>query len=143
MNSDYTFKSLSEKKTPSIYNINHAIILGTTYNYRGLKISAGLNWFSGNPTTLPVKGNEIVDNIINFEASNSSKLDDYFKVDISALYNFKIGPYTKADVGASIWNLFNRKNQINNFFRVNDGNVDETLQTSLGFYPNIVMRVYF
>lgn len=143
LNSDYIFKTLPEYKFPSNYNINHAITLGTTYAYKNFKISTGLNWFSGNPTTFPVVGNEIVDDEINFGASNSNELDDYFKVDISALYNFKIGQNTNADLGASVWNLFNRRNQINNFFRANEGNVDETLQTSLGFYPNIVMRVYF
>lgn len=143
LNSDYIFESLPERNFPSNYNINHAITLGTTYTYKNLKVSSGFNWFSGNPTTFPIAGNEIVDDEINFEPSNSSELDNYLKVDISALYNFKIGQNTKADIGASIWNIFNRKNQINNFFRVNDRNVDETLQTSLGFYPNIVMRVYF
>ena len=87
--------------------------------------------------------NKFTENEINFEASNSSELQDYFKIDISAIYNFKLGNNTKADLGASIWNLFNRKNQINNFFRVNNGTVDETLQTSLGFYPNVLARVYF
>jgi len=143
LNSNYRFRSLSEEKFPSIYNINHAVTIGTTYTLNNLKVSAGFNWFSGNPTTLPLAGNEIIDNQINFAASNSSVLDDYFKLDVSALYNFKLGLNTKADIGASVWNLFNRQNQINNFFRVNNGNVDETLQTSLGFYPNIVMRVYF
>lgn len=143
LNSDYIFKSLPEYKFPSNYNINHAITLGTTYTYRNLKVSTGMNWFSGNPTTLPIAGNEITNGEINFGPSNNDELNDYLKVDISALYNFRIGQNTKADFGASIWNLFNRKNQINNFFRVNDGSVDETLQTSLGFYPNIVMRVYF
>jgi len=143
LNSDYTFTSFPEQRFPSNYNINHAITLGATYTYKDLKVSSGLNWFSGNPTTLPVSGNEIVNNEINFEPSNNSQLNDYLKVDISALYNFKIGNDTKADIGASIWNIFDRKNEINNFFRVNNDNVDETLQTSLGFYPNVVMRVYF
>ncbi|WP_298534790.1 TonB-dependent siderophore receptor [uncultured Algibacter sp.] len=143
LNSTYTFKSLPEYKFPSNYNINHAITLGSTYKYGNLKVSAGLNWFSGNPTTLPIKGNEIVGNEINFSTSNSNELKDYFKLDISASYNFKVGRKTRAEIGASIWNVFNRKNEINNFFRVNNGDVDETLQTSLGFYPNIVMRVYF
>ena len=143
VNSNYVFKSLQESKFPSNYNINHGITLGNTYTYKNLKVSTGFNWFSGNPTTFPVAGNEIVDNKINFRASNSDELNYYFKVDVSALYNFKIGPQANADIGASVWNIFNRQNQINNFFRLNNENVDETMHTSLGFYPNIVMRVYF
>ncbi|WP_345274773.1 TonB-dependent receptor plug domain-containing protein [Flaviramulus aquimarinus] len=143
LNSDYTFKSWPEYKFPSNYDISHALTLGSTYALKNLRISTGFNWFSGKPTTLPVADNAVIDNNINFGASNSSMLNDYFKVDISALYGFKIKQKTKVDLGASIWNVFNRDNQINNFFRVNDGQVDETLQTSLGFSPNIVMRVYF
>ncbi|WP_298345235.1 TonB-dependent receptor plug domain-containing protein [uncultured Algibacter sp.] len=143
LNSDYQFETFSENEFPSNYNIRHATTLGTTYTNRNLRISTGLNWFSGNPTTLPVAGNEIVNNNINFEPSNSSELKDYLKLDISALYHINLGLKTKADIGASVWNLFNRNNQINNFFRVNNSQVDETLQTSLGFYPNLLMRVYF
>ncbi len=143
LNSDYQFETFSENEFPSNYNIRHATTLGATYTNRNFRISTGLNWFSGNPTTFPVSGNEIVDNSINFEASNSSELKDYLKLDISALYHFNLGLKTKADIGASVWNLFNRNNQINNFFRVNNGQVDETLQTSLGFYPNLLMRIYF
>ncbi|PWH83152.1 TonB-dependent receptor [Algibacter marinivivus] len=143
LNSDYEFRSLPEKEFPSNYNIRHAMTLGTTYTNKNFKISTGINWFSGNPTTFPISGNEIVNNEINFEPSNSSELKDYFKVDISALYNFRMSMKTRADIGASIWNLFNNKNEINNFYRVNNGSLDETLQTSLGFYPNLVMRVYF
>ena len=143
LNSDYQFETFSENEFPSNYNIRHATTLGTTYTNRNLRISTGLNWFSGNPTTLPVAGNEIVNNNINFEPSNSSELKDYLKLDISALYHINLGLKTKADIGASVWNLFNRNNQINNFFRLNNGQVDETLQTSLGFYPNLLMRVYF
>ena len=143
LNSDYQFETFSENEFPSNYNIRHATTLGTTYTNRNLRISTGLNWFSGNPTTLPVAGNEIVNNNINFESSNSSELKDYLKLDISALYHINLGLKTKADIGASVWNLFNRNNQINNFFRVNNSQVDETLQTSLGFYPNLLMRVYF
>ena len=143
LNSDYQFESFPENEFPSNYNIRHASTLGTTYTNRNFRISTGINWFSGNPTTFPVSGNEIVNNTINFEASNSSELKDYLKLDISALYNMSLGQKTKADIGLSVWNVFNRKNQINNFFRVNNGQVDETLQTSLGFYPNLLMRVYF
>jgi len=35
------------------------------------------------------------------------------------------------------------KNIINNYYRIIDGEVNETQQISLGFTPNIVLRVFF
>ncbi|UKM64688.1 TonB-dependent receptor plug domain-containing protein [Flavobacteriaceae bacterium GSB9] len=144
MDNNYSFQSLQNRTFPSNYNLNHALTLGTTYMLQNLKISAGFNWFSGKPTTFPVMGNEVVNNSVNFESSNSSYLSDYFKADISMLYRFKIGTHTKADLGASIWNIFDTDNEINNIFRVNsEGTIAKTQETSLGFTPNFVLRVYF
>ncbi|MEW4924730.1 TonB-dependent receptor plug domain-containing protein [Algibacter sp. 2305UL17-15] len=143
LNNDYTFKSLPEIEFSSNYDITHAVTLGTIYNFKNLQISTGCNWFSGKPTTLPIAGSEILNDEINFGASNGNRLKSYFKVDISALYDFQIGNSSRVNIGASIWNVFDRKNQINNFFRLGDGSVNETLQTSLGMTPNVLLRVYF
>lgn len=143
MKSTYSFSALPEVTFPNNFDINHTITYGIAYTLEHLKFSAGLNWHSGRPTTFPVAGNGIVDNAINFESSNSSQLADYFRVDVSALYDFKLGKRTKADLGVSIWNILNRNNAINNFFRLNNGSINETLQSSLGITPNAVLRIHF
>ena len=143
MKSTYNFSSLPEKTFPSNFDINHTITYGMAYTMEHLKLSAGFNWHSGRPTTLPEVLNEIDDNTINFERSNSSQLADYFRVDLSVLYDFKIGKQTKADLGISIWNILNRRNEINNFYRVNNGSIHETLQRSLGITPNAILRIHF
>ncbi|MFP4844723.1 TonB-dependent receptor plug domain-containing protein [Winogradskyella sp. PE311] len=143
MNSDYNFDDLPERTFPSNFNIRHAITLGTNYIAEKFKLSAGLNWNSGRPTTQPVVGNEITDAIINFGATNSSELQDYLRVDISALYDFKLTRKTKANIGLSVWNLLDRTNIINSFYRINNGEVAEVQQRSLGITPNLVFRVNF
>lgn len=144
MNNNYRFSDLPDSTLPSNFSLNHALTLGTTYTMQNFKISAGFNWFSGKPTTYPVLGNEVVDGRVNFESSNSSYLSDYFKADVSMLYHFKLGNKAKADFGTSIWNVFNTANEINQIFRVNpEGGINKTSQTSLGFTPNAVLRVYF
>ena len=102
-----------------------------------------MNWHSGRPTTQPVAGNEIVDDAINFEATNSSNLQDYLRVDISAVYTIGLWKNTKADLGLSVWNVLNKNNQINDFYRINDDTVGEMMQSSLGVTPNAVLRVHF
>lgn len=143
MNSDYSFEGLPEKNFPSNFNIRHALTFGTNYSSERLKLSAGLNWNAGRPTTRPIDGNEIVNDDINFDSTNSSELQDYFRVDVSALYNFNLSNKTKANMGLSLWNLLDRENIINSFYRINGDEVTEIKQRSLGITPNLVFRVDF
>ncbi|OUS01905.1 TonB-dependent receptor [Flavobacteriales bacterium 33_180_T64] len=141
--SDYKFKELPEQTFPSNFDITHSITFGAAYTIDRLKLSAGLNWHSGKPTTRPVFGNEISDNAINYATTNSNHLQDYLRVDVSALYDLKLWNAIRADLGVSIWNALDKTNQINNFYRVNNNSVNETLQSSLGVTPNAVLRVHF
>lgn len=143
MNSDYSFNSLPENTFPSNFDIRHAITFGTNYSLEQLKVSAGLNWNSGRPKTSPVLGNEIIDGNINYGATNSDQLQDYLRLDISALYDFKLSTTTTANIGLSIWNVLDKKNSINIFYRLNNGVVDEIEQRSLGLTPNVVFRINF
>ena len=143
LNSDYKFNSLPEHVIPNNYDITHAIAFGANYTLKDLKLSAGLNWHSGRPITQPIADNEIVDDAINYEPTNSSNLQDYLRVDISAVYNIRLWKTTKVDLGLSVWNVLNKNNQINNFYRINDNTVSETMQSSLGITPNAVLRVHF
>ncbi|GAA3653942.1 TonB-dependent receptor [Flavivirga jejuensis] len=143
MNNRYLFKDLETNYFPSNYNISHTATLGMTYALNNLKVSAGFNWHSGKPTTKPVFGNEIINERVNYEATNASTLNDYLRLDVSATYNFKLANKARANLGISVWNILDKENQINNFYRVKDGNITETVQNSLGFTPNAVFRVYF
>lgn len=143
MNNLYSFKSLEANYFSSNYDVTQTITLGTAYKFSKLKLSAGLNWHSGKPTTLPVFGNEVVNNKVNYGATNASNLEDYMRLDISAIYNFKLGEKTRANFGASVWNVLNKENQINNFYRVNNQDLIENVQHSLGITPNAVFRIYF
>ena len=143
MNSDYTFSDSPESTFPSNYDIRHAITLGTNYTSGKLKVSAGLNWNSGRPTTIPIEGNELSNGEINYNSTNSSELKDYLRVDVSALYNFRLSSATNANLGLSVWNLLNRENIINSFYRINNNAVTEVKQQSLGITPNLIFRVNF
>nr|WP_321233112.1 TonB-dependent receptor plug domain-containing protein [uncultured Psychroserpens sp.] len=143
MKSDYEFTLLPELTMPSNFDVTHTITLGAAYTLEHLKLSAGLNWHSGKPTTRPIAGNEIEDNTINFGATNANRLQDYLRVDVSALYDFNLSKATRANLGISIWNVLDKTNQINNFYRITNDNVSETLQSSLGITPNAVLRVHF
>ena len=141
---NYTFDALNSGNSfPNNVDVRHALTFAGTYTYNKLKVALGLNWHSGKPITIPISGSEIQNNSVNFGPTNSENLKDYFRVDISALYDFKLGKNTNAKAGISIWNLFDRENEVNRFFRNDQDILRINNQTSLGFTPNAVFRVFF
>ncbi len=144
VDNDYTFVTLPEITFPNNIDITHALSLATSYTVKKFKISAGLNWHFGKPTTEPVLGNEIIDDEINYRSANSSRLTDYTRVDVSAQYSFNMSKKVKAYAGVSIWNLLKEKNKINSYYKLgNFGNVDQIEQSSLGLTPNASFRISF
>ena len=82
--------------------------------------------------------------VIGFSAPNNSRLPDYFRADISAIYNFKISNGIKAEVGASAWNILNQTNIINRFYTLDsDDSVVEINNRSLKFTSNLSFRINF
>ena len=143
MDNTYRFKDFEPYDFQSNYNIKHSITVGTAFTTKNLKVAAGLNWHSGKPTTQPISGNEIIDGGINYGKTNRATLPDYLRLDISALYNLKLGQKTDANIGVSIWNVLDKENVINNYYRISNETISETQQRSLGLTPNVVLRVFF
>ena len=139
----YTFKELEDVEFPNNLDIRHAISLASSYTLKNFKISSGLNWHSGKPTTKPIFNDAIEDERINYEPANSSRLNDYMRIDISAQYSFKMGEKVKAHAGVSVWNLLNTENVINNYYRRSNSGVNEIEQYSLALTPNVSFRVTF
>ncbi len=144
MDNTYTFDSLEDIEFPSNFDITHSVTLGTTFSNKSWDISAGLNYRTGNPTTIPLIGNEIVDDDVNFDTSNSQRLIDYMRIDASTIYKFKISNTFRSEIGASVWNISNRQNAINDYYRVNENDgVNKFSRFSLGLTTNAVIRLYF
>jgi hypothetical protein len=144
MDNTYTFETLEDIEFPSNFDISHSITLGTTFSNTSWNVSAGLNYRTGNPTSIPLFGNEVIDGDVNFDKGNSQRLIDYLRVDASAIYKFKIYSKLKSEIGVSIWNISNRQNAINDYYRVNENNeVNRFSRFSLGLTTNAVIRIYF
>lgn len=144
LNSKYNFEELPEPEFRSNFDIEHAISSGVTFSAKKLQMAVGLNWRKGKPFTPPVPGNEITDGDINYGAVNSDQLDDYLRMDISTTYTTPLGNKTDLQAGISIWNLLNKKNIINTFFRLDDlDNAQQVNQTSLGITPNAILKFIF
>ena len=144
----YTFKDLQESEFPNNLAITHAITIGTSFSTENFKISAGFNYHTGKPATRPVIGDEIridPDNklTINYQNANSSNLEDYVRVDLSAIYNFKLSNKINAQSGISIWNTLDHNNIINNYYELDNNQAKEVKNKALTVTPNIAFRVNF
>jgi hypothetical protein len=141
---DYTFETLEEIEFPSNFDITHAFTIGTTYSNESWNVSAGLNYRLGKPTSVPLIENEITDSDINFDSANNERLQDYLRIDASALYKFEINKTLRSEIGISAWNISDVKNPINIYYRIDaENNAIKFSRYSLGITTNAVFRLYF
>ncbi|AIZ40244.1 TonB-dependent receptor [Cellulophaga baltica] len=146
---DYTFDLLNPSTFPNNLDIRHTITFASTYTYEHLKLGLGLNHRTGRPYTKPQENGNAINtlvfpNTINYEDANNSRLPAYLRIDASAIYNFKINQNIKASVGASLLNILDHKNILNRYYRLNDQDEIETVESvSLGITPNFSFRMFF
>ncbi|MGB5691386.1 MAG: TonB-dependent receptor plug domain-containing protein [Flavobacteriaceae bacterium] len=144
LKSDYLFDALPDMQFPSNFDITHALTAGVAYNTGVLGLSAGINWRTGKPYTTPDPVQPVIDDQINYLNANNTRLEDYLRVDISGLYEFSLGLKNRGQVGLSVWNLLDRVNPINIFYKVTpEDEAEQITETSLGITPNAVFRFYF
>ncbi len=142
---DYTYQNLNNGNPfPNTLDLRHVANASLTYNLDDFKVGFGINWHSGRPYTSPSEIQDTSNSVIEYESPNSSRLGDYFRTDISAIYNFELSKDVKAEIGASIWNLFNQTNIINRYYTFDsDAAVVEINNRSLKFTPNLSFRLSF
>ena len=142
---DYQFENLNNGKAFSnTLDLRHAANTSFTYNFRNLKIGLGINWHSGRPYTKPLTNQNDDNFFIEYRPPYSSRLNDYFRTDISVIYDFTLSRGIKAQVGASIWNVFNQNNTVNRYYTFDaDNTIVEINNRSLRFTPNLSFRLNF
>ncbi|GAA4236125.1 carboxypeptidase-like regulatory domain-containing protein [Postechiella marina] len=143
--SNYSFNTLNNGDIfPNNSDIRHALSLSGAYTYNDFKLALGLNWHSGKPTTLPDYEAGFSDGVITYQKPNTSNLNDYLRTDCSATYRFDISNKTDAIIGASIWNLLDKKNIINTYYTLDaNNNITKVENQSLGITPNVSFRLRF
>ncbi|MFD2727107.1 TonB-dependent receptor plug domain-containing protein [Hyunsoonleella rubra] len=143
---DYTFPKLNNGQPfPNNADIRHALTFAGTYNYKNLKLALGFNWHTGRPTTMFLENDDPNNqDTILYESPNASNLQDYMRADFSATYSFNLFGKSKGVMGASLWNLFNKKNILNTYYTLDDENNITTIENqSLGITPNVSFRMVF
>ena len=146
---DYTFQGLQPPTFPNNLDIRHTVTLGLNYSYEQLKMGLGLNYRTGRPFTEPLPPPDDIDTSvfpahINYSEPNSSRLPEYFRMDASMTYSFSVSETVRASLGASVLNLTGRRNVLNTYYRLNDQDQIERIESiSLGLTPNASFRIWF
>ncbi len=117
---------------PSRYDQRHELKLVNMYNIAKWNFSLIWIYGTGNPYSAPegsyslstIDGSNISN--IAYSNINNERLPNYHRLDFSSTYNFNLGN-TKAKIGLSIFNVYNRRNiKYRRFSKVNfdaDGNI--------------------
>jgi len=138
---EYYFPEFIPSQFPNNIDIRHIISGGASYHTRRFQISAGMNWRTGKPYTEPsgVSGDEIF-----YYPPNTSRLEGYLRLDISAKYNIRFSNRVSGEVGASIWNILNKQNILNIYYQLDSNSeINEIQQYALSFTPNFMFRINF
>jgi hypothetical protein len=143
----YSFKEYQPNVFPNNLDIAHTISWAGSYEWKNLKIALGSKWHSGKPTTTPLNDNLVSDYPnspkITYNNPNSGRLNDYFQINFSASQNWNLNSKTKLQIGVSILNILNKKNILNQYYRVNTTNNSvESIDTySLERTPNLSLKL--
>ncbi|WP_062054831.1 TonB-dependent receptor plug domain-containing protein [Aquimarina longa] len=140
----YLFPTFKEREFPNNIDIRHSLTLGMSYTINDFKIAVGLNWHSGIPTTRPYDKNPILNQGINYEPVNSSRLKQYLRLDFSSSYEYTLNKDIKIQAGIAIWNFSDTHNIINTNYKLTKENKPiEVVKQSLGITPNATFKVLF
>ena len=147
-NNTYRFDDIEPQKFSNNFEINHTINTAVIYEWNNFKIALGSKWFTGRPVTDPLLNIPIYDNnntpSIYYDYPNSNNLSDFFQVNFSASYRWNISEKVRMQFGLSVLNIFNRKNIINRYYRINaNEDIEEVNTFALERTPNALIKIMF
>ena len=146
----YMFPELQDTPFRGNNDITHNFRISSTYELKKWELSLGWMYRTGSPFT-PVDSFDNTTGDIDFGAINSERLPDYHRLDASVLYKFKASKKSnfRGTIGASLQNIYARQIPLSVSYRVDTNpdteqeELDQTQQLSLGFTPNITLRLFF
>lgn len=147
---DYQFDALQSDKFPGNNDITHNFRISNTYELNNWQFSLGWMYRTGEPLT-PINSYDPSTAFATFGEVNSTRLDDFHRMDASVIYDFNFSDTGKwrGRIGLSVLNIYNRKIPLTMIYRAEDegeGGIElkQVVQRhSLGITPNAVLRVFF
>lgn len=145
----YDFEAFGEEPFFANQDQTHELKIVGNYKWReNLTLGATFIYATGRPYTAPTGFYEITlldgSTADFFEVSdkNALRLPDYHRFDISATWDFRLGR-SKANLGLSIFNVYNRKNVWYKEYEVVEGELLETEVNLLDLTPSLFFNYTF
>lgn len=146
-NNNYDFPDLEQPVFSNNFKLDQIISWAGIYERKKLKIALGSKWYSGKPKTTPMSSVINYSNFsnpkIDFNTPNNKILDDFFQVNFSTTYKWESRNEIQYKLGFSVLNVFNRKNEINEYYRINTitNSIEDVKTFSLRRTLNLSFRI--
>lgn len=146
---NYHFPNLEQPVFPNNFKLDHIISWAGIYERKNLKIALGSKWYSGKPETTPISSTINYSNFsnpkIDYNTPNNKILDDFFQVNFSTTYKWESLNQIQYKLGFSLLNVLNRKNEINEYYRINTvtNSIEDVKTFSLRRTPNLSFRIAY
>lgn len=148
-NNNYHFPTISQTEFSNNFELKHVVSWAGTYEIKNLKIALGSKWYSGRPETTPssleINKSNPSNLTIDYNSPNNKNLEDFFQVNFSTTYKWESSNKTQYKLGLSVINVFNKKNEISEYYRINPttNSIEDVKTYSLERTPNVSFRIQF
>ena len=139
---NYEFDTFDPVFFTNNFERTHQVSAGISFTKANYLVSIGGNYFSGKPFTPIDESNPIaITNTINYLLPNSSNLNNYWKIDLTAAYRKQFDNW-RIKTGVGILNLTDHQVISDRFFRLQNNEIQKIRRNNLGITPNVFLQVY-
>lgn len=144
----YDFPGLSDTPFPALHDQTHEFKFVENLRLKNWTLGATWVFATGKPYTQPIGSYEVTlldgstTSYLSISDKNGQRLPSYHRLDLSLTHNFDWGK-GKAQIGASIFNLYNNTNVWYKTYDFIDDDLIETDVTTLGITPNLFFNIKF
>ncbi|MNF44756.1 TonB-dependent Receptor Plug Domain protein [compost metagenome] len=143
---NYQFSNYEYPSFPNNFELTHTLSWAGIYEKNNFKIALGTKLSSGRPKTAPNSSQIDLSNpVLVYNKPNSSNVNIFSQVNFSSTYKWETAKGIQYKLGISILNILNRKNEINEYYRISSltNSIEEVETSALRRTPNISFRVSF
>ena len=146
---EYTFPDLEADPFPALHDQTHEFKIVNSYDLNDWTFSATWIYATGRPYTEPIgveeeevlEGRRTIERVV-LGTKNGARLPAYHRLDVSANYRFSLFG-SQSIIGASVFNLYGRKNVWYKEFDVVEGEIFENNILYMGLTFNLFVTIRF
>ncbi|WP_232727107.1 TonB-dependent receptor [Flavobacterium sp. 1] len=142
----YDFSNYEYPIFPNNFELIHTLSWAGIYEKNNFKIALGTKWTSGRPKTSPASNQIDLSNpVLVYNKPNNTNLNIFAQLNLSSTYKWETANGIQCKLGISILNILNRKNEINEYYRISSltNSIEDVETFSLQRTPNMSFRVSF